>query len=98
MAWLARNGDDEVDDDIVGQQVEEMPAVDESGQSVLDDPEERVHGTEVVRGLNQSIRSVLLALSPTGSQLCQMVNVAPGYGRQHLSVIYNAQCGGQPQR
>jgi hypothetical protein len=37
--WVVRNGDDKVEDDVVGQQVEEVLAVDESRQALLDAPE-----------------------------------------------------------
>jgi acetyl-CoA acetyltransferase len=39
---VARSGDDEVKDDVFGQQVEEVPAIDEAVESLLDDPKERL--------------------------------------------------------
>src|SRR5260370_12423244 len=42
------NGDDVVEDDVFGQQVEEVPAVGEAVEPLLDDPEERVQRLEVV--------------------------------------------------
>src|SRR5262249_37686919 len=55
VAWVVRNGDDEVEDDVVGQHVEEVLAVDESAKALLDDPEERIQGPEVVHVLNHSM-------------------------------------------
>jgi hypothetical protein len=56
-AWVVRNGDDEVEDDVVGQHVEEVLAIDEFRQAALDDPEERIQGAEVVHILNHSTLS-----------------------------------------
>ena len=44
---IAGHGDDELEDDVVGQQIEEMAAVDQSRQPLLDHPEERVQSPEV---------------------------------------------------
>ena len=41
VAWVVRNGDDEVEDDVVGHHVEEVLAVDQSRQAALDDPDRR---------------------------------------------------------
>ena len=42
MPRVAGSGDDVVKDDVFGQQVEEVLAVGEAVESLLDDPEERV--------------------------------------------------------
>jgi hypothetical protein len=45
---VARYRNDVVDDDVLGRQVEEVPAVHQSGYASLNDPKERVQGLEVV--------------------------------------------------
>jgi hypothetical protein len=40
VPWVARSGDDVVKDDVFGQQVEEVCAIGEAGESVLDDPKD----------------------------------------------------------
>jgi hypothetical protein len=44
---IAGNGDDELEGDIVGQELEEMAVVDQSREPLLDHPEERLQGLEV---------------------------------------------------
>jgi hypothetical protein len=45
---VARNGDHELEDDVVCQQIEEVIPVDKTLESPFDDPEERVQGAEVL--------------------------------------------------
>ena len=42
-----RHGDHEVEDDVFGEEVEEVVAVHVFAQTVLDDAEERIQGSEV---------------------------------------------------
>jgi hypothetical protein len=46
---VARSGDDEVKDDVFGQQVEEVPAIREPVEPLLDDPKEWLQRLEVVQ-------------------------------------------------
>ena len=45
--WVARDGDDVFEDNVLGQQVEEMVTIDQPRHALLDDPEERIQGLEV---------------------------------------------------
>jgi hypothetical protein len=47
-ARVARDRNDVLEDDVLGQQVEKVLAVHQAGHAFLDDPEERVQGPEVV--------------------------------------------------
>src|SRR6266851_9816365 len=68
---VARNGDDGVKDDVFGQQVEEVPAIDEAVEPLLDDPEERLQRLEVVevvdRGHQAPRRAQACAVRPAKS-------------------------------
>ena len=46
-AWVARDRDDVLEDNVLGQQVEEVLTVHQPGHAFLDDPEERVQRLEV---------------------------------------------------
>src|SRR5439155_10056209 len=46
--WLAGNRDDVVEDDLFGQQVEEVPTIGNAIEALLDDAKERVERLEVV--------------------------------------------------
>src|SRR5258708_37388001 len=48
MARVGGDRDDVVEDDVIGQQIEEVPAVGEAVEPLLDDPEERLQRLEVV--------------------------------------------------
>jgi hypothetical protein len=52
MARVVGNRDDEVEDDVLGEQVEEVFAIKESGQALLDNPKEWIQRTEVVEVVN----------------------------------------------
>src|ERR1700737_4949906 len=54
VARVVRNRDDEVEDHILGQQVEEVLTVHVSRKAFLDDPKERIQRTEVVHVLDHS--------------------------------------------
>ena len=47
VARVVRNRDDEVEDHVLGQQVEEVVTVNESRKALLDDPKERIESAEV---------------------------------------------------
>lgn len=53
VSWVAGDGDQVVGDHVVGEQVEEVVSVDEPGQALLDDPEERVDRGELVQVLDR---------------------------------------------
>ena len=48
MPWVAGNRDDVVEDDLFGQQVEEVPTIGIAIEALLDDAKERVERLEVV--------------------------------------------------
>jgi hypothetical protein len=48
VPWVAGHGDDVVEDDLIGQQVEEVCAVDEASEPLFDDAKERVKRLKVV--------------------------------------------------
>src|SRR3984893_6140223 len=54
VARVVRNRDDEVEDHVLGQQVEEVVTVNESRKALLDDPKERIESAEVAHVLNHS--------------------------------------------
>src|ERR1700737_1551929 len=54
VARVVRNRDDEVEDHVLGQQVEEMITVNEFRKALLDDPKERIESAEVAHVLNHS--------------------------------------------
>src|ERR1700694_3259563 len=54
VARVVRNRDDEVEDHILGQQVEEVLTVHVSRKPFLDDPKERIQRAEVVHVLDHS--------------------------------------------
>jgi hypothetical protein len=60
-ARVARNRDDVLEDDILGQQVEEVLTVHQPGYAFLDDPKERVQGLEVVEVTDRVLHSGGLA-------------------------------------
>ena len=71
-ARIAGNRYDELEDDVLGQQVEEVIAVDEPGQALLDDREERVESAEILKEFDRAYRQLSvvpgrLAESPGGS-------------------------------
>jgi hypothetical protein len=48
VPWVAGHGDDVVENDLVGQQVEEVCPVGESNERLFDDAKERLQRPEVV--------------------------------------------------
>src|SRR5258707_8641161 len=54
MARVVRNRNDEVENHILGQQVEEVATVDESRKALLDGPKERIKSAEVAHILDHS--------------------------------------------
>ena len=54
VARVVRNRDDEVEDHVLGQQVEEVVTVNESRKALLNDPKERIQSAEVAHVLNHS--------------------------------------------
>src|ERR1700736_1689208 len=48
MPWVAGNRDDVVEDDVFGQQIEEVPTIGNAVEPLLDDAKERVERLEVV--------------------------------------------------
>src|SRR6266851_5761854 len=61
---VAGSGDDVVEDDVFGQQVEEVPAIGEAVEPLLDDPEERVQRLEVAEVVDRAHRT------PCWAQAC----------------------------
>ncbi len=47
-AWLAGDGDHVFDNDVLCQEVEEVLPIDQAREALLDDPEERVEGREIL--------------------------------------------------
>src|SRR5216684_8983160 len=64
---VAGSGDDVVEDDVFGQQVEEVPAVGEAVESLLDDPKERLQRLEVVEVVDAAHPAVPLRPGLCGS-------------------------------
>jgi hypothetical protein len=54
MARVVRNRNDEVENHILGQQVEEVATVDESRKALFDGPKERIKSAEVAHILDHS--------------------------------------------
>ena len=48
MPWVAGSRDDVVEDDVFGEQVEEVPTIGNAIEALLDDAKERVERLEVV--------------------------------------------------
>jgi hypothetical protein len=48
VPWVAGRRDDVVEDDVLGQQVEEVPTIGNAIEALLDDAKERVERLEVV--------------------------------------------------
>jgi hypothetical protein len=58
---VAGSGDDVVKDNVFGQQVEDVLAVSEAVESLLDDPKERLQRLEVVEIVDRGHHAVLLS-------------------------------------
>jgi len=64
VSRVAGDGDDVVEDDVVGEQVEEVPAVGQAGEPFLDDPKD---GSSA---LKSSRLSIVVTLSSLCFQVC----------------------------
>jgi uncharacterized UBP type Zn finger protein len=54
VAWVVRDRDDEVEDNVLGEHVEEVFTVNECRKALLNDPEEWIQSAEVAHVLNHS--------------------------------------------
>src|SRR5712692_945084 len=68
--WVAGNCDDVVEDDVLGQQVEEVPTIGNAIEALLDGAKERVERLEVVKVGDRRRHD--------GSPLCPRVRGSPG--------------------
>src|SRR2546427_540912 len=68
--WVAGSRDDVVEDDLFGQQVEEVPTIGNAIEALLDDAKERVERLEVVEVGDRRRHD--------GPRLCPRLRVSPG--------------------
>jgi hypothetical protein len=70
VPWVAGSRDDVVEDDLFGQQVEEVPTIGDAIEALLDDAKERVKRLEVVEVGDRRRHD--------GPRLCPRLRGSPG--------------------